>query len=145
MIHPKISVVMAVYNGERHLREAIDSILNQTFADFEFVIIDDASTDRSGRILQEYAGKDKRIVIIGNETNMGLSKSLNKGIRLTKGEYIARMDADDISFPDRFEKQVKFLDDHNDIGILGTHYLQMDIGGKDSREIFASPGQNDIF
>lgn len=109
---------MSVYNGELYLREAIDSILNQTFNDFEFLIIDDASTDSTPEILCSY--HDPRIRIIRNTENLGLTKSLNKGLKLAKGEYIARMDADDISLPERFDKQVDFLDSHPDIALVGT-------------------------
>ena len=109
---PKISVLMSVYNGSDYLRESIESILNQTFDDFEFIIINDSSTDNTEEILNEYAQKDHRIKLFNNKENIGLTKSLNKGIRLAQGEYIARQDADDISFPKRFEKQVAVLDRH---------------------------------
>jgi len=115
---PKVTILMSVYNGERYLREAIDSILNQTFRDFEFLIINDGSTDRTKEILDSY--KDPRIRVINNEKNIGLTKSLNKGLRLAKGEYIARMDADDISLPERLSTQAIFLDAHPDIGALGS-------------------------
>ena len=84
---PKISVVMSVYNGEQYLRESVDSILNQTFNDFEFIIINDGSTDKTQEILEEYSAKDNRIVLIHQE-NVGLTKSLNKGISIAKGKYI---------------------------------------------------------
>lgn len=109
---------MSVYNGEAYLKESIESILNQTFTDFEFIILDDCSTDNSAEIIKSY--NDKRIVYVRNEKNLGLAASLNKGIRLAKGEYIARMDDDDISLPERFEKQVKFLDDNLEYGVVGA-------------------------
>jgi len=109
---------MSVYNGEKYLNQAIESILNQTFTDFEFIIIDDSSSDKTPEILQRY--KDPRIIIVRNNTNLGLTKSLNIGLNLAKGEYIARMDADDISYPERLEKQVKFLEKNENIGVLGT-------------------------
>ena len=115
---PKISVVMPVYNGEKYLKEAIDSILNQTFSDFELIIINDCSTDGTESIIMSY--KDNRIVYIKNEKNLGVAESLNKGLDIAKGEYIARMDADDISLPKRFERQVKFMDRHNDIALCGS-------------------------
>ena len=118
MTNPKITVLMSVYNGEKHLHEAIDSILNQTCKDFEFLIINDGSTDRTAHILQNY--NDPRIKIINNEENMGLVKSLNKGLSMARGEYIARMDADDISLPERIAKQVQYMDEHPEVGILGT-------------------------
>jgi hypothetical protein len=115
---PKVSVVMSVYNGERYLREAMDSILNQTFRDFEFIIIDDASTDGTAGILQGY--DDPRIVLLTNANNIGLTESLNRGLGSARGKYIARMDADDISLPKRLEKQVAYLDAHPEVGLLGT-------------------------
>lgn len=108
--NPIISVVMSVYNGSRYLRESIESILNQTFTDFEFIIINDCSTDNSWKIINEYSEKDSRIVLVNNPENIGLTKSLNKGLKIAKGKYIARQDADDVSLPQRFEKQVELLD-----------------------------------
>lgn len=118
---PKVSVVMPVYNTEEvYLREAIESILNQTFTDFEFLIIDDGSTNDVKVVISSY--KDERIKYINNEHNIGLIKTLNKGFDLASGEYIARMDSDDISLPTRFEKQVKFLDENPNVGVLGTWF-----------------------
>ncbi len=114
---PKVSVVMPVYNNEKYLRIAIASILNQTFKDFEFIVINDGSTDGTREILESY--NDSRIVLIHQE-NIGLTKSLNKGIALAKGEYIARQDADDISMPERLEKQIEFLESHNNLALIGT-------------------------
>ena len=118
--NPKVSLLMCVYNGETHLREAVESILNQTFKDFELVIVDDGSTDSSWQILSEYSAKDSRIVLIQNEVNLGLEKSLNKGLAATKGEYFARQDADDVSLSNRLQLQVDFLDNHPEVGALGT-------------------------
>lgn len=112
-----ISVVMSVYNGERYLVEAIDSILNQTYSDFEFIIINDCSTDKTAEILQSY--NDARIKIINNDENLRLPASLNKGLRLAKGKYIARMDADDIALPDRFEKQISYLEKNQEVAVIG--------------------------
>lgn len=109
---------MSVYNGERFLREAIESILNQTYRDFEFLIINDGSTDSSREIILSY--KDPRIRLIDNEQNIGLTHSLNKGIKLAKGKYTARMDADDISMPERLEKEIVFLETHTDYAVVGT-------------------------
>jgi len=114
---PKISVVMSVYNGEKYLRGAIESILNQTFKDFEFIIINDGSIDRTSEILESY--DDPRIILVYQE-HLGLTKSLNKGITLAKGTYIARQDADDISLPERLEKQIEFLEKHKNVALLGT-------------------------
>lgn len=107
---PKVSILMSVYNGKDYLEEAIDSILNQTFKDFEFLIIDDCSMDNSWEILSTYAQADTRIRLIKNSENLGLTKSLNKGLNLAEGKYIARQDADDVSLPQRLEKQVAVMD-----------------------------------
>jgi glycosyltransferase involved in cell wall biosynthesis len=115
---PEISVVMSVYNGEKYLDEAIESILNQTYTNFEFIIINDGSKDRSLKIIEYYKNKDERIVIISRE-NKGLIASLNEGIERAKGKYIARMDADDISLPTRFEEQVNYMES-NDVVLCGT-------------------------
>jgi len=115
---PYVTVLMSTYNSEKYLNEAIDSILNQTFKDFEFIIIDDGSTDRSLKILKSY--KDPRIRIVQNESNIGLAKSLNKGLKLAQGKYIARMDSDDISLPNRLKKQVAFMEANPEIGVCGT-------------------------
>ena len=124
---PTISVLMPVYNGERFLSEAITSILTQTFTDFEFIIIDDGSTDGTGSILDFYS--DPRIVRITHPRNLGIAPSLNDGIGQAKGDFIARMDADDISLPERFEKQIQFLGDHPEIGVLGGYVQQIDKQG----------------
>jgi len=115
---PRISVVMSAYNSEKYIKEAIDSILSQTYEDFEYIIINDGSTDKTEEIIQSY--NDDRIVYVNNEENIGLTKSLNKGIKMAKGEYIARMDADDISLPHRFQKQVDFMDANHDVGVVGS-------------------------
>jgi glycosyltransferase involved in cell wall biosynthesis len=115
---PMISVLMPVYNEEKYLSEAIDSILNQTYTDFEFIILNDGSTDRTEDIILSY--DDPRIVYVKNTENLQIVKTLNKGINLAKGKYIARMDADDISFPDRFEKQIEFMQKNSDIDVSGS-------------------------
>lgn len=124
---PVVSVLMSVYNGERYLREAVDSILSQTFTDFEFIIIDDGSTDGTWGILNGY--DDPRIRLLRNEENIGLTRSLNKGLALVQGEYIARMDADDISLPERFVRQVQYLEAHPSVGVLGTWIEHIDQTG----------------
>lgn len=116
---PKVTVLMPAYNAEKYIAEAIDSILNQTFTDFEYLIIDDGSTDNTWKIIQEYARKDQRIVAVLNEKNLRISATLNRGIDLAKGEYIARMDADDWSYPERLEKQVDFMDKNPDMVVSG--------------------------
>lgn len=129
----KISVVMAAYNAEKYLREAMDSILAQTYEDLELIVLDDKSTDGSLAILKEYAARDPRVVVLENEENMGLTKSLNKGLAVAKGEYIARMDADDISVPDRFEKQVAFLDSHPDYTFVSCIGRYIDEEGREEQ------------
>jgi glycosyltransferase involved in cell wall biosynthesis len=118
---PKISVILPVFNAEAYLQEAIESILNQTFTDFECIIINDGSTDSSLEIIASYAEKDKRIVVISRE-NKGLIASLNEGISIAKGEYIARMDADDISLPERLSTQINFLDSNKNIGLVSCNF-----------------------
>lgn len=125
---PLVSVVMPVYNGEKYLKPAVASILNQTFRDFEFLIINDGSTDRTGEILRDY--KDPRIIIINNENNLGLVRSRNKGLDAARGKYIATIDADDVALPERLAKQVNFLNRHREIGILGSYYYQVDYPGR---------------
>lgn len=129
----KVSVVMSVYNAEKYLAEAVDSILSQTFTDFELILIDDKSTDGSGKILAQYAQADPRVVILKNAENMGLTKSLNRGLAVAKGEYIARMDADDISVPDRFAKQVAFLDENPDYSFVSCIGRYIDENGKEEQ------------
>lgn len=115
----KISVIMPFYNCEKYLDESIKSILNQTFSDFEFIIINDASTDNSDEIVKKYLC-DKRIIYIKNDKNIWIVQNLNKWINLSKGEYIARMDWDDISLLNRFEKQISFLENNKNIWIVWT-------------------------
>lgn len=119
---PMVSVLMSVYNEpEEWMREAIDSILGQTFTDFEFIIVNDNPERKLNReVLSDYAKQDKRIVILENEENIGLTKSLNKGLKVAKGKYIARMDADDISLPERLKKQVDFMENHEKVIVCGT-------------------------
>lgn len=126
--NPAISVVMPVHNGEKYLREAVDSILSQTFQDFEFIVIDDGSTDQSTDILNEYARKDARIRLISRE-NRGVAKSLNEAIALACGAYVARMDADDVSLPQRLEKQLDYLEANPDCVLLGAEVLMIDAQG----------------
>ena len=114
-----VSVIMSNYNTpEEYLRESIESILNQTYSHIEFIIVDDCSTDNSLNVIKSY--KDARIVLIENTENLGLTKSLNKALKQAKGEFVARMDADDISLPTRFEKQVAFLKQNSDVIVCGT-------------------------
>ncbi len=116
---PKISVVMPVYDAEAYLQEAIESVLNQTFNDFEFIIVDDASTDNSYKIIEEYSKKDERIVVLKNEKNSGIAETRTKGTKYAKGKYIAVADADDISIRTRFKEQYDYLESHQDCGVVG--------------------------
>jgi len=125
---PVVSVVMPVYNAERFLRQAVDSILAQTYRDFELLVINDGSSDSSLEILHSYS--DPRLRLISNETNKGLIAALNRGIDEARGEYIARMDADDISHPKRLERQVEFLKCNSTIAMVGTWINIVDREGR---------------
>ena len=117
-MNPLVTVLMPVYNGEKYLKDAIESVLNQTFRDFEFLIIDDGSTDNGVEIMGLF--NDARIRIERNKTNLGLIKTLNNGLTLSRGKYIARMDCDDVSLPKRLSAQVNFMEKHPEIGICGS-------------------------
>ncbi len=125
---PFVSVIMAVYNGETNLRETVSSMLEQTFTDFEFIIVNDGSTDDTEHILARLT--DPRIIVIHNEQNSGLAYSLNRGLERAQGKYIARIDADDLAVPERLEKQVAFLERHSEIGIVGNCCVVIDETGK---------------
>ena len=116
---PAISVLMTVYNGERYLLEAIDSIRAQTFADYEFIVVDDASDDGSVEIARRCMAEDGRIRLLALERNRGQAAALNHGLAAARGEFVARMDADDVCAPTRFQKQLDYLRAHPDIGVLG--------------------------
>lgn len=129
-MNPKISVIMSVYNDSEYLTDCIESILNQSFANFEFIITNDCSTDDSLQIIRNYANHDKRIKLINNVENIGLTKSLNKMIKIAKGEYIARMDGDDISFPERFKEQIDIFTTKKEVDIVFANTIYIDINGK---------------
>jgi len=133
---------MSVHNGEHFLEDAIVSILSQTYKNFEFIIINDGSEDESLAIIEKYKKKDNRIVLINRE-NKGLPYSLNEGIRKSSGQYIVRMDADDISLPTRFEKQVDFMEKNKDIGVCGTCFESFGHNTK-VRKIFLPSGDNEL-
>jgi glycosyl transferase family 2 len=118
--HPIVTVLMPVYNSSAYLPEAIESILAQTFGDFEFLIVDDGSTDRTWQILTEYRRRDARIRLARNQANIGLTRCLNAGLAQAQGDYIARMDGDDISVPERLARQVAFMEQHPRVGICGA-------------------------
>jgi len=119
MQKPLVSVLMPAYNAEKYIGEAIESILNQTFKDFEFIIVDDASTDKTWEIIQEYAKKDKRILALKNNNNIKSCLTLIKAFKLAKGKYISVADNDDISYANRLKKQFDFMEEHQEVGIAG--------------------------
>ena len=125
MSSPAVSVIMSVYNGERYLAEAVDSILSQTFHDFEFIVIDDGSKDGSVAMMETYVKRDPRVVF-KTHANKGLTATLNDCLKLAKGDLIARMDPDDIALPTRFEKQVAFLEAHPEIVNVGSRVILID-------------------
>lgn len=116
---PLVSVVLAVYNCSSYIKDAIDSVLSQTFLDFEFIIIDDGSNDGTEEILKTFTD-DSRILLL-SQKNVGLTASLRKGIEISRGKYIARQDADDISLPKRLDTQISFLEENSDFGLVGTY------------------------
>ncbi|QKE29653.1 glycosyltransferase, family 2 [Arcobacter acticola] len=138
MNYDLISVIMAVYNGEKYLIEAMESILDQTHKNFEFIIINDGSKDDSIKIIKKYMEKDKRIILIDRE-NKGLPYSLNEGISISKGKYIARMDADDISHSNRLEKQLSYMKENN-LDVCGSF---IKIFGENKEQIIKNPITHD--
>lgn len=143
MASPPISVVMSVFNGQAYLAEAVESILNQTFRDFTFIIIDDGSTDKTAETLAHYAKLDPRIRIISH-ANKGRAVSLNIGIEAAKSEYIARMDADDVALPERFQREFDFLESHPNVGILGGAVEVVSANGRPLRRITPETGDAEI-
>ena len=126
---PLVSIVMPVYNASKYLVAALDSIVNQTYQNWELIAVDDASSDDSFLILKQYAAMDDRIKIYKNVTNLGLGGNTDKAISLAKGRFIAKMDADDISYPDRIEKQVRYLLLHDDMVAVGGQTRLIDEDG----------------
>jgi len=127
---PVLSVVMPAYNAERFIGAAIDSVLNQTVSDLELIIVEDGSSDRTWQIIQGYAGRDERITAIRNATNMGIARSLNRGVAEARALRIGRLDADDIAVPDRFEKQLSAMAAHPEIVVVGSNALHFNENGK---------------
>jgi len=127
-MRPTVSVLMSTFNNEATIVEAVNSILEQTHKDFELLVVNDGSTDKTGDILHGMA--DPRLKIINNERNIGLTRSLNKAITFSKGSYLARQDADDISLPQRLARQYEFMEEHRDIALLGTSRATLDAHGK---------------
>lgn len=124
-----VSIILAVYNCETYLAEALDSIQAQTWPDWELIVIDDGSTDRSSATAQDYAARDPRIVYVRQPQNQGLVACLNEGLRRARGQYVARLDADDAMRPDRLEKQVAYLELHPEVGLLGSSIESIDDRG----------------
>jgi glycosyltransferase EpsE len=122
---PRVSVVTTVYNGEPYFDRAIPGILGQTFDDFEYIIVDDGSTDRTGEMLREVAARDARVRVL-SPGRVGFCRAANLGIEAAQGEIIARQDFDDRSYPERLRRQVDFLDAHPKIGVVGGHYVLVD-------------------
>ena len=125
---PKISLIMSVYNGEDYLSEAIESVLTQSFTDWELIVINDCSTDTTASILSDYAAKDTRVKVHTNEVNLRLPSSLNKALTLAQGKYIARMDADDICLPNRLQKQYEFMENHPEIALSSCRFMTLKNG-----------------
>ena len=125
----RVSIIMATFNCQNTLKKCVDSILNQTYTDWEFIICDDCSTDQTPDILADYARKDSRIIIICNEVNSRLAASLNNCLSVARGEYIARMDADDVCVPHRLGTQVEFLETHKKFACVGSDRIIFDEQG----------------
>lgn len=136
-MNPKVSVIMTVRNGEPYIREAIESILGQTYSDFELLVIDNGSSDRSLQIVKNFSDSKIRIIELGR--NIGRTPALNVGVKEAIGEYIAIHDADDISLPQRFEKQISYLEKNPDITLVGTHLYRIDTNNNCLKECFSIP------
>lgn len=141
---PNVSILLPTYNGAPYIREAIESVLNQSYQDWELIVTDDASTDNTGEVVKEYVGRDARISYERNEKNLRLPGNLNKGLSLAKGVYIARIDEDDVwSDVDKLQKQVAFLDAHPEHVLIGTGFRMVDEQGAHVRDVipFADDAQ----
>lgn len=126
--NPKVSVILPVFNGEKYIVEAISSILNQSYTNFELIVVNDGSTDHSRHVVASF--EDQRIILVENVRNRGLVFSLNRGMELACGEFVARMDADDIAHRERLRLQVEYLDTHPSVGLVGTAIRQIDEQGR---------------
>lgn len=143
MTTPKVSVVTSCYNAADFLPEAIESILVQTFNDFEFILIDDGSTDDTLDVIKNYAAKDKRIVCVHKE-NTGLTNSLNQGLRMARGEWIARLDADDVALSHRIETQFNYVLSHREVILLGSGCIEIDYSGREIRQHHYPPQHHQL-
>jgi len=135
MATPTVSVLMPVHNSATFLRQAVDSILNQTYRDFEFIVVDDGSYDGSGQMLSDYIRIDPRIKVITNEKNSGIVFSLNRGLKKCTGDFIMRMDSDDIALCDRLEKQIKYMEKRSDCAVLGGAIEYIDASGRELGQV----------
>jgi glycosyltransferase EpsE len=146
MKEPKVSIIMGIYNCERYLDEAINSIISQTFTDWEFIMCDDGSTDRTLQIAEKYKKLfPDKFVVLKNEKNMGLNYTLNKCLNIAKGEYIARMDGDDICDPTRLEKEVNFLESHSEFALVSTEMVMFDkLGEWGIKKVIERPTKEDF-
>lgn len=118
---PFVSVIMPAYNADKYIGNAIESILKQSYNNFEFIIVEDGSTDSTLNIIKNFKNRDKRIILIKNKENEGVTRSLNKALKLSKGKYVIRMDADDWSYPKRFESQIKLMEEHPEVVVSGSY------------------------
>ena len=143
MDKPLVSVLIPCYNVEKYVEESIHSILNQTYRNLEIIAINDCSTDRSGVLLEQLSMKDSRLKVVTNEKNLKLIKTLNKGIELCNGDYVARMDADDISLPTRIEKEVAFLEQNKDHDIVSTLFYAFRSDNPSKKDFHRSPLKDD--
>jgi glycosyltransferase involved in cell wall biosynthesis len=132
-VTPRVTVLLATYNDEAFLAAAIDSVLAQTFSDFELFIVIDASTDRSRDIVESY--RDPRVRLLVNETNLGLAASLNRGLAIIASEYVARLDGNDLCFPERLARQVAYLDAHHEVAVVGSQAVLIDVAGRRIGEV----------
>lgn len=136
-MQPRVSVVMPVYDGERHLREAIDSVLRQSYRDFELLVIDDGSSDGSRRVVQGY--RDRRLRLLTNDPHRGLVETRNRGVEEARGEYLAWLDCDDLAVRGRLKAQVEYLDAHPEIGVLGAATATIDVEGRPTGTVYRYP------
>lgn len=135
-MNKKATVLLPVYNSENYIKECIDSILSQTYTDFDLLIIDDDSSDNSANLIKEY--HDERIIYVKNDKNLGLTNNLNKGIDLIDSQYIIRMDSDDICYPKRFQKQITYMDNNPEIALSGTSAVAFNENGYRKRNIVST-------
>lgn len=142
---PKVSILLPTYNGAPYIKDALDSVLNQSYQDWELIVTDDASTDNTGEVVMEYANKDARISYVRNEKNLRLPGNLNKGLSLSSGEYIARIDEDDVwSDGDKLKKQVEFLDAHPNCVLIGTGFRMVDEHGMRIKDVISPAGDRPL-